>query len=156
MPDSHNNGVGVDPFTGFWTDMMGKMASAGVAAPPTSPDMMAGMRKAFFGAMTEYADDFMRSEQFLTAMKKSMDSSLALRQQINQFLTSGLQSAQMPTRSDTDHIVLLVRGLEDRIVGKLDALSERVEQLETQQNGSARKTATVTKPQPQPKKKGRR
>lgn len=150
MPESYSSGVGADPFTGFWTDMMGRMAGAGVAAPPTSPDMMAGMRKAFFGAMTEYADEFMRSEQFLTAMKKSMDSSLALKQQINQFLTSGLQSAQMPSRSDTDHIVLLIRGLEDRVIKKLDALSERIEQLETQQNGTAGKAKS------QPKKKGRR
>ncbi len=153
MAEDNQAVPGFDPFMKFWADMTGRMAASGVTAPTGAPDMMAQMRKTFFGAMAEYADDYMRSEQFLSAMKQNMDNALAFKQQINQFLTSTLQSSQMPSRSDTDHIVLLVRGMESRIVEKLDDLSARVDQLEAQRNGSAKKP--TGKDKPQHKKSGR-
>ncbi len=142
---------GSDPFTQFWTDAMGRMAAAGAASAGSNPDPAEQMRRTFFSALAEYSDQYMRSEQFLKAMKQTLDNSLALKQQINQFLTQSLQSAQMPSRSDTDHIVLLLRGLEDRVMGKLEELSNRVEALEAHRNGAPEPKRKKSKPQPRSK-----
>lgn len=135
--DNNPSFAGADPFTTFWTDMMGRMASAGMTPPSPGREMADGMRKAFFEVMAEQADQFMRSEPFLAAMKQSMDNSLAWRQQMNEFLTKGLSAAQMPSRSDVEHTGALLRGMEERILRKLDELSERVERLEQAQGRKA-------------------
>ncbi len=136
MPTGNDSTVGTDPFTRFWTDMMAKAAAGGTASAGTSPEAAQQMRKVFFDALAEHADQFMRSEQFLAAMKQSMDNALAFRQQLNQFFTKGLQFAQMPTRSDADHVALLVRGMEDRVMDKLEELSSRIERMEQQQRSA--------------------
>jgi hypothetical protein len=64
-------------------------------------------------------------------MKQSMDQALAWQQMINQAMQKGLASAQAPTREDADHVALLVRGMEERVLSKLEELGRRVEQLET-------------------------
>lgn len=135
MGDGNHSVPGGDPFTAFWSDWMTRMSGLGMAPPASAPDMMEQMRKTFFGAMARHAEEFMRSDQFLGAMKQSMDNALAFKQQLNQFLTKNLQSAQMPSRSDTDHVVLLVRGMEERLAGKLDDLSARVAELEAASGG---------------------
>lgn len=119
-----------DPFSQFWTDMMGRMGAPGVAPSAGSNDWLKQMRKPFLEAMSRQAEEFMRSEQFLTAMKQSMDNALAAKQQVNQFLTKTLHDFQMPSSSDMDNLVLVMRAMEDRIVGKLEDLVERVERLE--------------------------
>ncbi len=141
MSDGNSFGT-QDPFTRMWSDMMGRMAMPGMngmpgmTPPQPTPEMMDQMRKALFSSMTEQAEEYMRSEQFLDSMKKSMDNALAFKQQLNQFLQSGLQTMQMPTRSDSDHMVLLLRGMEERVLGKLEELCERVERLEQNRSGS--------------------
>ncbi len=151
MPDS--GGLpGFDPFMKFWTDMSAKMGAAGMAAPTPAPDMMAQMRKTFFGSMSEYAEEYMRSEQFLNGMKQAMDNSLTLKKQVNEFLQSGLQNAQMPSRADTDHIVLLLRGMEDRLLTKMDKLTARIDELEADRNGS-NSSASSTKAKATAKRK---
>jgi hypothetical protein len=49
---------------------------------------------------------------------------------MNQFLGQTLQSGQIPSREDTDTILMAVRTLEERVVDRLDTLSQRVDQLE--------------------------
>ena len=63
-------------------------------------------------------------------MKQAMDNSLAWQKTINDMMQKGLAAAQMPSRADADHIVTLVRGMEERILNKLDDITARVEQLE--------------------------
>lgn len=140
-----NQATGFDSVTNFWTDMMGRMAAGGAAPPSGGTDAMKQMRKAFFGAMSEYSEEYMRSEQFLQAMKKGMDNSLAMRKQVNEFLTRNVQGAQMASSSDTDNIVLLMRGMEERIMGKLDDLADRVQRLETSQNGASKSSPKASK-----------
>lgn len=117
--------------------MMGQMASATI---PTgaSTDTVKQMRKAFSGVMADQAEEFMRSEVFLGAMKQAMDGALAMKQQINELLTKNLKTMQMPSRTDSDNLVLAVRGMEERLMGKLDELSQRVERLEESSNGTSK------------------
>lgn len=122
-----------DPFSKFWTDMMGRMGVPGGEPSAASNDWLKQMRKPFLDAMARQAEEFMRSEQFLTAMKQSMDNALAAKQQVNEFLTKTLHDFQMPSSSDMDNIVLVMRAMEERIVGKLEDLAKRIERLEQPQ-----------------------
>jgi hypothetical protein len=74
----------------------------------------------------------MRSEAFLAAMKQSTDHALAWQQSMNQVLQKGLSAGQMPSRADADHVVSLIRGMEDRLLEKLDRISERVDRIESE------------------------
>jgi hypothetical protein len=122
---------GLDPFMKFWSDFMGKMAASGMPSFQASPDFMSQMRRTFFDAMAQQADEFLRSEAFLSAMKHSMETSLAWQQAVNQFLQKGLAAAQMPSKVDSDHLVSLVRGMEERVLERMDELARRIDRLET-------------------------
>lgn len=129
-----------DPFTAFWTDFTSKMWSAapGASGPPPapSPDVMKQMRQAFFDAMARYADEFMRSEAFLGMMKQTMDNALAWQQMMNQMLQRNLSAAQVPSQADADHTVMLVRGMEDRVMKKLEEMEARLRGLEGAKKGA--------------------
>lgn len=136
-----------DPFSSFWTEFMSRMWSAvpgASAAPPPSPsqEMMNQMRRVFFDAMAAHADQFMRSEAFLNSMKQSMDNALAWQQMMNQYLQKGVSATQMPSQADADHVVLLVRGMEDRVMKKLEELEKRVDRVD---GSKAAKPAAKTK-----------
>jgi hypothetical protein len=138
---------GIDPFMRFWTDLMSKMTAAGVTPPHPSQDLMQQLRRAYFDALAEQADQFLRSETFLNAMKQGMESSLAWQQAINQFLQKGLATAQIPSRADAEQLVVLLRGMEERVLDRIEDLSRRVATLESARGGSMRR------PKPAPKRK---
>ena len=130
-----DNGSG-DPFSKFWMDMMSKMGTGfAPAAVPTQDETAKRMRQAFFDAWAGHCDEVMHSPMFLDMMKKSMDGALAFKQEMNQFLTKALHDQQMPARSDTDSILLVLRSMEDRVIDRLNKLSERVERLESSDAG---------------------
>lgn len=141
MSAAPNTFPGMDAFTGFWTDFMNKMNAAGVPTPPAGSDVANQVRRAFFDAMARHAEEYMRSDQFLAAMKQGMDNALALQQNMNQFLQRGMAGAQMPSRVDTDHLVVLIRGMEDRLLNKLEDLQSRVERLEAGTASGGKKRA---------------
>ncbi len=127
-------GASADPFTKFWTEVMTKMSAAGArAASPfaaSSEDAGKQMRQAFFDAWAKYCEDFMRSEVFLEAMKKSMEGAIQFKQQVNDFLRKVMGDSPLPSRDDTESIILAVRRLEERVLDRLEELSQRVEALE--------------------------
>jgi hypothetical protein len=120
----------MNPFLAFWNDFYSKMVAAGLTPGQAPQDMAERMRRSFFDAMAKYADEFMRSEAFLTAMKQSFDNALAMQSAMNQYLQKGLATAQMPSRIDQEQLVAMVRGMEDRLFTRLDALASRIEKLE--------------------------
>lgn len=103
---------------------------------------MKRMRQAFFDAWAKHCDEFLRSDAFLDVLKKSMDSALAFKQELNEFLTKALHDQQMPARSDTDSILLVLRSMEDRVLERMDRLAHRVEALESSMSGAPPETAT--------------
>lgn len=129
-----------DPFTAFWTDFTSKMWAAAPGssgpAPAPPPDVMKQMRQAFFDAMARYADEFMRSEAFLGMMKQTMDNALAWQQMMNQMLQRNLSAAQVPSQADADHTVMLVRGMEDRVMKKLEEMEARLRGVEGAKKGT--------------------
>jgi predicted transcriptional regulator len=121
---------GTDAAAAFWSDFFSKLNAGGPAPQAMQAEFVERWRKAFFEAMSRSAEEYMRSESFLKMMKQSMDHALAWQQTMNQQLQAGLAGAQMPSRGDSDHIVSLIRGMEDRVMGRLDELGRRVEQVE--------------------------
>ncbi|MEP0845550.1 MAG: hypothetical protein HRF50_01870 [Phycisphaerae bacterium] len=137
---------GGDPFTAFWSEMWSKLGAGGAAAPQPQPEVFERMRKAFFDAMAQQAEQFLRSETFLKAMKQAMDNALGVQQMMNESLRKGLSAAQAPTRADADHVSQLVRDAEERILDRLDALDRRVERLErpaAPRSGGRRRSASA-------------
>ncbi len=128
----------MDPFTAFWSDWMAKMPGVNPPASSGTPDVLKQMRQAFFDAMAQYADQFMRSEQFLNATKQAMENALAFRQQIDQFLTQSVRNMQAPARADTDHILIVLRSMEERVLNRLEQLDQRVSELENEKAKSKR------------------
>lgn len=131
----------MNPFLAFWNDFYAKMVAAGLTPGQAPQDMADRMRRSFFDAMAKYADEFMRSEAFLTAMKQSFDNALAMQNAMNQYLQKGLATAQMPSRVDQEQLVAMVRGMEDRLFTRLDALAARIEKLEKSLEKAGEKTA---------------
>lgn len=142
MPDNDqfNGPPPTDPFSQFWMDMMSKTAPGAFTAPrpstSASDEMMKQFRQAFFDSWAAHCEQFLRSEQFLAMMKKSMDSALAFREQLNEFMTKTLHENQMPARSDTDSILLVLRSLEERVLERIERLNRRVDAIESRLGGS--------------------
>jgi hypothetical protein len=142
MPDPgpFNGPHPTDVFSQFWMDMMSKMAPGAFTAPrastSASDETMRQFRQAFFDSWAVHCEQFMRSEQFLGLMKKSMDSALAFREQLNEFLTKTLHENQMPARSDTDSILLVLRSMEERVLERIEGLNQRVSSLESRLGGT--------------------
>jgi hypothetical protein len=150
-------GAATDPFTKFWSECVSKMSGAGFAPSPTqvSDDAMKQMRRAFFDAWAHHCEEFMRSPAFLEGMKKAMDGALAFREQLNEFMTKALHESQIPARSDTDSILLVLRSMEERVLDRLDRLEERVASIEDSDETSSG-VPKPGRPEPATKKKGGR
>lgn len=133
-----------DPFSAFWQDLMARSIASGMTGMGQNPSLeaMNQMRRIFFDTFAQHAEKFMRSEAFLQSMKQAMDAGLAWQQTLNQAMQKNLAAAQMPSRADVEHVALLVRGVEDRLSHKLDALQQRIENLEDRHlsNGESRQT----------------
>jgi len=121
-----------DPFTAFWSEMMTRMSSAGMEkmAAESRDATMKAMRQAFFDAWQQHWEEFMKSEAFLEGMKRSMDGALTFKEQLNAFVSRSLQDTQIPTREDTDSILQVLRGFEERVLDQVEALNSRVAALE--------------------------
>jgi hypothetical protein len=60
---------------------------------------------------------------------------------MNQTLQKGLSAAQVPSRADADHLVVLVRGMEDRLLERLAKIEQRLGQLEQRGASKAKSKA---------------
>ncbi len=132
MSDNHTQNA-TDTFTQFWGDMLSRMnaqAGGSSGAGQMSPEASRQMQRLFFDAMAKFFDDFMRSEQFLGMMKETMDRSLALKQQVDQFLTQLHRGTQTPAKADVDDISGLLRSIEANVLDRLERLESKVAAVE--------------------------
>lgn len=128
-----------EPFLQFWQDAMSRMTGGATPATAPSNDVLQAMRRTFFDAMARLCDDYLRSPQFLEMMKQSMDHALAFRRQLNQFLTSALQAAQMPTQEDLGEIREALQSIQDGLLQRVEDLSRRVNSLDKRRTGAVRR-----------------
>lgn len=154
MADQQKNGA--DPFAKFWGDVMGRMGTANMACAfggGSQEDAMKNMRRAFFDAWGEHAEEFMQSDAFLDMMRQSMDNALAMRQQMNEFMKSALGETPLPSRDDVESVLMAVRGLENRVLKEVERLGSRLDDIEervgsgggTKSSGAKRTTKSTKK-----------
>ena len=129
MSATNSTGPG-DPFGAMWAEWIKHMVPAGVSPPAPNSETMEHIRRVFFDMMASQADQFMRSEAFLASMKQATDNAVAWQKTMNEAMQRGLAAVQVPSRADAEHLVALVRGMEERLVDRLDELQSRVRQVE--------------------------
>jgi uncharacterized protein (DUF2267 family) len=128
--------------------------------PDTAPpDALRQMRAGVFEALARSWDEYMRSPQFLDAMRQWMDNAVAFRKISNEFLGRVRNEVQAPSSSDIDTVMLAVRHMEKRFLDRLDEMSTHLERLDG--HGAAAARRTPGKPReasaaPARPKKGRR
>jgi small-conductance mechanosensitive channel len=131
----------VQQFTNLWMEFATRMMTAasafGPAADKAPPQIAKEIRGTMFAAMSEQAEKFMRSEQFLAMMKQSLDQSIGMRKQLNELLTKAHHSVQGVAQQDVGNLMLSVRHLESRLleqtellVGKLADIEQRLDAIE--------------------------
>jgi uncharacterized protein YukE len=120
----------------LWGEMATRMAMAPLAADPHSPPPEAArrVRASIFKTMTQAADEYMRSPEFLGMMKQSFEAGLQMREQSNDLLTRLRHELQGVARKDIDSLLQAVHQAESRVVEKLDDLSSQLDKIATRHN----------------------
>ncbi len=118
-------------FTRLWMDMATRMASSGMSTDPKAapPDLLRQFRDSALSSMAAATEQFMRSPQFLEFTKQSVEASIALRKQMNTFMTRMHHEMQGTAKSDIDAILQNMRHLETRVLDRIEALCDRVESV---------------------------
>ena len=134
---------------------MGRM-SAAMGQQPTAPQQpswpdenVKQMQRTFFDAMAKQADEYLRSPQFLGMMKQMMDQSIAFKQQLDRFIAEAYRGAGAPAQADMQDLAGTLRGIEDRLMSRIEELERRLEAAE-----SPRQSAT-DKPKGKPAARGK-
>lgn len=132
-------------FTEMWTNLATKVAaaSAGGNGDAASPEASKQIRGAIFAALSQQAEQFMRSEQFLDLLRQSMSGSIQMREQMKDYLTEVHHGLQGVARQDVDSLLIALRHLETRVLdrleavdGKIDALARQLKTLKTANGGT--------------------
>ncbi len=115
-----------------WMEMLSKTAQAAFAFTPGSapPEILREIRQGIFQALAESWEKFMRSPEFLAAMKQWMDQVVAVRKVTSDFMAQVRQEIQAPSREDVDAILLAVRHAEQRLLDRMEQLSAQLEALD--------------------------
>ena len=113
----------------LWVEWATKMATASMAfrAGSAPPDTARDVRDAGFTAMSQAADRFMRTPQFLEMMKQSLDGSIAFRKQLNELLTQTHHSVQGVAKQDVEGVTKAIRRVETRVLARIEELCDRLD-----------------------------
>ncbi len=118
----------------LWQQMMGQFARATSpeGAPPAGipAEMFRQMQKAYLDAMGRWADQYMRSPEFLANMKHSLENALALRRQVEEFLRKASEQSFGSTLGVYD-AVGAVRDAEAWITRRIDEIAARLDAIES-------------------------
>ena len=117
--------------TSLWVELVAKMMAGGATIDPQQPppDVARRLRDISLAAMGQQADKFLRSPQFLDWMKQTFDAQIAFRKQLNQFFTDAHHNVQSVAKQDVDALSLAVRQMETRVLDRVEALCDRLEQV---------------------------
>jgi hypothetical protein len=115
----------------LWADFITNSMRAGwsCATEPLPPESYRELRSEFFQSLSASWDTFLRSPQFLDAMKQVMDQTIAARKITNDFLGNVRHEMQAPSREDVDAVMVAVRHMEKRILDRLETTESQVRQL---------------------------
>jgi len=167
---------GVDPVMGFWRDVWARSAAAagmpgggGASAPgfgpapgaagfggmppgaeafgaAFTPDAVRRMQAAFLDGMAQYAEQWMKSPQFLESLKRTMDRALDIRRQMDDFLQSNMASAfETATGGANSEVMGAIRQSTAQLQEQMARIVERLDDLEARTSGSTGRSASAGK-----------
>jgi hypothetical protein len=118
-------------FQKIWVESISKLAQTAFSATPESvpPEILKQMRTGVFEALAKSWEEFMRSPQFLEAVKQMMDNAIAFKKLTSELLTKAHHEMQGTARTDIDSILLSVRHLETQVADRMDKLGAQVDEV---------------------------
>ncbi len=130
--DGHHGAPGADAFVKMWSDMASSMARAGTMFSPTSspPQVMRQIQSDVLSAWADYFDRFARSDEFRSAMRQALSTTVESRRQLNELLGRTQHELQGASRQDVDQLMLSLRHVERRVVDAAERLSTQLESLD--------------------------
>ncbi len=110
---------------------MTQMMQTAFSMAPNSapPEVLRQIRSGLFQALAQSWDEFMRSPQFLEAMRQWMDTAVNFRKMSNDFMARARNELQAPSREDIDAVMLNVRHMEKRLLDQVEELSNQINEL---------------------------
>ena len=129
----------------FWKDAWARSAAPGAAGAPgtpgdpfawmPTPEQVKRLQGSFMDAMAQASDQYMRSPQFLEALKSSLDSGLQARRQMEEFVRrhmgDGLrEGAAAPFATPPQaaaEVLSALNEIESRLSARIDALAARLD-----------------------------
>jgi hypothetical protein len=141
-------------FQKIWGETFNKLMQLGFTFSPESapPEFMRQMRSGIFQALAQSWDHFLRSPQFMEAMKQHMDNAIAFRRMSSDFFNKVRHETQSTTRDDIDSVMLAVRHMESRVLDRVEELAAQVDAVNKRLDAVAGRGATAPS---QPKGKPR-
>ena len=145
----------------MWQQMMGQFTSPSAHPQPTPAmpaEILKQMQKACLDTMARWADEYMRSPQFLDQMKQSLEGALAMRRQVEDFIRKASEQSYGSTLGVHD-AVGAVRDAESWITRRIDDLAGRLDSIEAKLGvgggaAGAKRTARKRTPRKGVKKTG--
>lgn len=126
----------VQRFGQLWVDFLSRAAAAGAGAASSGAVLGASpaeasrqVRTAVLDSITQQTDQFLRSPQFLEAMKQAMTAGLKAQKQYQDFLTALRHQTQGLAVQDVDALMVLMRMLESRVLDRLEEVHAGIEQI---------------------------
>ena len=95
-----------------------------------TPDMVRRMQSAFLDSLAAASEQYMRSPQFLEAMKSSLDSAVRMRGEMEDYLRRNISDAMgAPGQADMWPVSAVIE-MESRLQSRLDEIAQRLDRLE--------------------------
>jgi hypothetical protein len=120
-------------FQKLWLDNAAKMTGVLSQYSPAAPPLEEArrLRTAMFKALGESCEEFMRTPQFMEAMKGWINASLELRRMQRAGMDGLHDQFDTPDKEDIDGILLTIRHSERRILDRLEELEEKIDAMKS-------------------------
>lgn len=114
-----------------WFDLWWKMLSAGLSASPGATPLEAAreVRSATLDAWGQAWERFLRSNEFLEAMKQAVGANVQFRRQLNDFFAQVHHEFQGPNQQDFDYLAGVLKRIERSVQDGFDRLERRIDEL---------------------------
>ena len=130
-------------FQKIWSETFSKMTQGAFQFSPDSapPEFMRQMRSSMFQALGKTWEEFMRSPEFLSSMKQTMDSAIAFKKMTNEFLVKAHDEMQGTSKEDLRALLAAVGRMEANVHARLDRLEERLDEMTSKPPAAKNKSA---------------
>lgn len=122
----------LQPFMDFWAKCMedyNEQAKTFLDGMRSSRDPQTWKRR-WLDAVSASFDAYFRSPQFLESMSKNAEMLSKVKAQTNEMTKQAARGMGIPHASDIGALIEQLRGMEDRIVQRLEKLESRLDAVE--------------------------